>query len=389
MDLEQKVDLLVNGAEYDVCSVQRAGPVRPDRTGSPGYSPFDVTRWITPVIRADGRPLPVLKILLTNACQKDCYYCGTRAGRDFRRVAFQPDELARLFDQLYRAGAVQGLFLSSGVVGQGDYTQERMVAVAEILRTRYDFRGYIHLKLMPHASPAAVEQAMRLADRVSVNLEAPTPERLARLTSAKNLNVDLLAPLRAAKAIAEAQGSRVSRTTQFVVGPAGESDRELLTCSQQLYRELGLARAYYSAFRPVPDTPLEDLPPTPLIRQHRLYQADFLLRQYGFSADELPFDQDGNLPATQDPKLLWALRHPERFPVEINRAGRHELLRVPGIGPRSTERIVAARRQERLRSLGALSALGVDTRRAAPFVLLDGRRPPLQLELWEAGSPAG
>lgn len=376
MDLEQKVDLLVDGAEYDVCQAYPAPP---------RHSLSDVTRWITPVIRADGRPLPVLKILLTNACQNDCYYCGTRAGRDFRRVAFQPDELARLFDQLYRAGAVQGLFLSSGVVGRGDYTQERMIATVEILRSRYGFRGYVHLKLMPHASPAAVEQVMRLADRVSVNLEAPAPERLARLTGAKDLNADLLAPLRAAKLVADAQGIRVSRTTQFVVGPAGESDRELLTCSQRLYRELGLARAYYSAFRPVPDTPLESLPPTPAIRQRRLYQADFLLRQYGFSADELPFDQDGNLPANQDPKLLWVLCHPERFPVEVNRAGRHELLRVPGIGPRSAERILAARRQGRLRSLDALAALGVDTRRAAPFVLLGGQRSPVQLELWEAG----
>jgi len=377
MDLERKLDLLVDGAEYEVCE---ACP------SLPRHSLPEVARWITPLVRADGRPIPVLKILLTNACENDCYYCGTRAGRDFRRTAFQPDELARLFDQLHRASAVQGLFLSSGVVGRGDYTQERLVATAEILRSRYGFRGYIHLKLMPHAGPAAVEQAMRLANRVSVNLEAPTPERLARLSRAKDLDADLLAPLRVAKAIAEERGLRVSRTTQFVVGAAGESDRELLLRSQELYRELGLARVYYSAFRPVPDTPLENLPPTPPIRQHRLYQADFLLRQYGFSADELPFDEHGNLPADQDPKLLWALRHPERFPVEVNRAGRHELLRVPGIGPRSAERILAARRQGRLRSLRALSVLGVDTRRAAPFVLLEGRRPPRQLELWEAGA---
>jgi predicted DNA-binding helix-hairpin-helix protein len=373
MDVEQKLDLLVQGAEYEACSAYPANP-RP--------APDDVTRWITQVVRGDGRPMPVLKILQTNACARDCFYCPFRAGRDYRRVAFKPEELARLFYQLYHARLVEGLFLSSGIVGRGEYSQEQMVATVEIVRRKYDFRGYVHLKLMPNASPAAIERAMQLANRVSVNLEAPNAERLARLTGTKDFEAGLLGPLRIARRIADRDGLRVSQTTQLVVGAAGESDREILERSTQVYRELGLSRVYYSAFSPVPDTPLENLPATPPIREHRLFQADFLLRQYGFSVDELGFDAGGNLPADLDPKTAWALRHPDRFPLDVNRASREELLRVPGIGPRSAERILSRRCQGRLRSPADLSALGVQVHRATPFVLLDGPRPPVQLPLW-------
>lgn len=374
MDSSAKLDLLTQDAAFEGCESCPSNPAQ--------HRQDDVSSWITHVLRPDGRTLPVLKILQTNACEKDCYYCPMRRGRDYRRVTFTPDELAQAFDELHRRRLVEGLFLSSGVISKNDFAQERIVATAEILRSKYRFRGYIHLKLLPNASPAGIERALHLADRVSVNLEAPTQTHLDRLSRTKNLEADLLAPLRLAQRLTQAQGFRVSRTTQLVVGAAGESDRDIVSRAEQVYHELGLSRIYYSAFRPVPNTPLENLPPTPAMRQHRLYQADFLLRQYGFTFDDFGFDETGNLPLERDPKITWALRHSDLFPVEINRAAREELLRVPGIGPRSADRILRQRRQGHLRDLGDLRRTGADANRAAPFVSLDGRRPPIQLTLW-------
>jgi predicted DNA-binding helix-hairpin-helix protein len=260
-----------------------------------------------------------------------------------------------------------------------------MLATVELLRHKYAYRDYIHLKIMPGAERAQVEQALQLADRVSVNLEGANPERLASLAPRKDFEGELLEAMRWVRGISRAQGPLVKRpsmVTQFVVGPAGESDRELLTTVDRLYRHLKLARAYYSGFNPVPDTPLAGAARTPAIRQHRLYQADWLLRFYHFALDELPFDPGGALPVEVDPKLAWARQHLSERPVEVNRAGRRELLRVPGIGPRSADAILRARRQGCLRDLASLRTLGALADRAAPFVLLDGKRPPLQLSFW-------
>lgn len=340
-----------------------------------------------------GKRIPMLKTLLTNACERNCYYCPFRAGRDFSRVTFQPTELAALFDRFYRAGMVQGLFLSSGLAGGGVRTQDRLIHTAEILRLRYRFNGYIHLKLMPGAEFAQVERAMQLADRVSVNLEAPTSESLARLAPRKQLVEELVQPMRYVAQIRRTQGgspgswsnpyrSGPSQTTQFVVGPGGETDRELLRTTDYLRRTVGLARAYFSTFRPVPDTPFQDQAAGSDTRERRLYQSDFLLRDYGFRATELIFDDDGNLPLHEDPKLVWAQRHLSHAPVEVNQAERHELLRVPGIGPVGVERILRARQRGRLRTLSDLRKLVSVAERAAPFILLDGRRPVHQLRLW-------
>ncbi|MFQ5344051.1 MAG: radical SAM protein [Anaerolineae bacterium] len=373
MEVEEKVNILGEAAQYDLCST--AGQPLPD-----GH---DLTRFIAHVQPSHGRPMPVLKVLQTNACTKDCYYCPFRAGRPFRREAFKPDELANLTTQMYRARLIKGIFLSSGVVGKGDYTMEKMIATAEILRRKLHFDGYLHLKIMPTASDAAIEAALGLADRVSVNLEAPNAERLSRLTSTKEIEQDLMAPLRRVKQLLDQTRQRVSRTTQFVVGAAGESDQEILTTVNQLYRELGLARAYYSAFRPVPDTPLDGLPAANPKRQDRLYQADALIRLYGFGVEDIELGGDGNLSLVEDPKLSWARRHPEQFPVEINTASRPTLLRVPGIGPTSADRVIRWRRRGRLRSLGELRKAGAVADRASPFITLDGRRPAVQLSFWE------
>ncbi len=373
-DLQQTLNLLGEAAQFDVCS--RAGRPMPD--GKPADA---LERHVEPLIRSDGKRIPVLKVLQTSACAKDCYYCPFRAGRDFRRAAMKPEDLARATDELYRRGKIQGLFLSSGIVGKGEYTQEQIVKTAEILRSVYNFRGYLHLKLMPGSSEAAIERTMALADRVSTNLEAPTAEALERLSGTKDLD-SLLDPLKIAHRVAVSQGKRVSRTTQFVVGPGGESDRDLLARTSELYTAYGLARAYYSAFRPIVNTPLDGLEATPAQREHHLYQADFLMRQYGYAVDELPFDPAGNLPIDQDPKVLWAQTHSDRFPVEVNRAARETLLRVPGIGPLSADRILAARRVRRVQSVEDLARLGVSVKRALPYILLDGKRPPHQLSLF-------
>ncbi len=369
-----KANLLGQAAQYDICTAcgTNASRVRDD-----------IGRWIYPAALPDGRRVSLLKVLLSNACERDCGYCANRAGRDVRRVTFTPDELAATFASLVERRVATGLFLSSAVCGSSDQAMERMLAAVEIVRRRYAFRGYVHLKILPGVQRAAVERAVQLAQRVSVNLEAPNPARLARLSAHKRFEDDLLQRMRwAREAIIHRGVSLSGQTTQFVVGAAGEADRELLATTARLYGELHLARTYFSAFQPVEGTPLDGIAPTPAIREHRLYQSDFLLRQYGFQYGELVFDDAGNLPLTADPKLVWAEHHAEWFPLEVNRADREALLRIPGVGPRSAARILGARRTHTLRALEALHRLGVDTRRAAPFLLLAGRRPPTQLTLW-------
>lgn len=350
---------------------------------APAGLPSDLSGFIHYAATPGGKRIALLKTLLTSACDRDCFYCAFRAGRDCPRATFTPDELARLFLQLHQRGIAEGLFLSSSILGGGPHTQDRLIAAAEILRQRYGFRGYIHLKIMPGAERDQVAAAMRLANRVSVNLEAPNDRRLAALAPHKQFADELLRRLRWIEELRrEMPGPAPSATTQFVVGAAGESDLELLHVTAFLYRHLGLARAYFQAFRPVPGTPLEAHPPTSPQREHRLYQASFLLRDYGFSVEELPFRPDGNLPLETDPKLAWAREHLAGAPVEVNRAGRETLLRVPGIGPQGADRLIAARRRGRLRDLQDLRALGIAADRAAPFILLDGRRPARQLSLF-------
>jgi predicted DNA-binding helix-hairpin-helix protein len=289
------------------------------------------------------------------------------------RAGFEPEELARTFMDLERRGLVQGLFLSSGVRDDAERAQQRMIEAVDILRHRYAYRGYVHLKILPGVSDAAIEASMRLASRVSVNLEAPTVEHLQTIAPDKHLREELLRPLQRASELCAQGLARSGLTTQFVVGGAGESDRHILQSSDWLYRHYGLRRAYYASFRPVPNTPLSEVPPCAPVRELRLYQADALLTDYGFEVQEMPFGNDGTLPTDLDPKLAHALAHPERYPLEVNTASPEELLRVPGLGPAGVERVLAARRERAVLSPGALRRLGVRAGQTTGFLMFNGR----------------
>jgi predicted DNA-binding helix-hairpin-helix protein len=356
---------------------------------TPAALQHKVTLGIQSAVMPGGKRLPLLKTLLTSACERDCYYCPFRARRNFRRVTFKPEEMARVFVELHQAGTADGLFLSSGIAGGGVRTQDRLLDTAALLRRRHAYRGYLHLKLMPGVEREQVLQAMRLADRVSINLEAPNTERLQHLAPHKIFFDELLQPLQWAEDIRRTlparqtpRGRWPSLVTQFVVGGAGESDREILTTTTYVTQQLHLQRVYFSAFSPVPDTPMEQHPSENPWREHRLYQAALLLRDYGFALGDLPFTPDSRLPLDVDPKLSWAQTHLHATPVEVHRADRHELLRVPGIGPKGADAILRARRHGSFRDLGDLRRLGVLANRAAPFILLNGKPPEQQLRLF-------
>lgn len=354
------------------------------------------TLGITRAIMPGGKTITLLKTLLTSACERNCYYCPFRAGQNYRRATFTPDEMADTFMDMHRAGMVEGLFLSSGIIKGGITTQDKLIDTAQILRRKHEYRGYMHLKIMPGAQEDQIRRSMQLASRVSVNLEGPNDHRLALLAPKKSFMQELVEPLKFIEQIRRTEAPVgtwhtmspghlpdrwPSSTTQFVVGAVGESDLELLVTSAFLYKNAGLSRTYYMAFRPVPGTPLEEIPPEDPWRQHRLYQASFLLRDYGFDLEELPFGQQGNLALTTDPKHTWALENLSQSPVEVNRADRELLLRIPGIGPIGARSILQARRANKFRDLNDLRVIGVNPNRPAPFVLLDGKRPDHQLRL--------
>jgi predicted DNA-binding helix-hairpin-helix protein len=371
--LASSLAALTQAAKHDLaCS---CGQGQPRQRGDDGL-------WIYPAALPSGRRVPVLKVLQASGCERSCIYCVERCGGHGRAVSLAPEQLASAFAELYRGGRVVGLFLSSAIRGGAVATMDRMLASAELLRARHAFRGYVHLKMIPGSRPDQIERAMALATRVSVNMEAPTAAHLARIAPGKQWEEQILAPMRqVACAIARGRFARGGQTTQLVVGAAGESDRDIVGAADRGYRELALARVYYSAMQPRAGTPVAERAPIPFAREHRLYQVDFLLRSYGFSLDEIHFDQAGDLPLYTDPKTLWAERHPERFPVEINRADLHELVRIPGIGPRSAKRLLQMRRQQRLRDVTALREAGAAWKVASPFVLLDGKPAQRQMRL--------
>jgi len=329
---------------------------------------------------------PILKTMLTTACERNCYYCPFRAGRaKTQRMTITPDDMAKAFIALHQGRAVDGLFLSSGIIKGSISTQDKLIDTTEIIRRKYSYRGYIHLKIMPGVEDDQLYRAMQLADRISVNLEAPTQERLNALAPKKNLDGELLNMLRLAAQIRrDHPDEKLARTvTQFVVGAVGDTDLELLSLTSGLHRHLGLTRAYFSAFHPILQTPLENVAPTDSIREFRLYQSSFLLRDYGWEVEDLPFGDGGNLPTTVDPKQAWADAHLRDNPVDLRTAERAQLLRVPGIGPKSADAILKSRIRGAITDLSQLRKIGIAApEKAAPYVLIDGRRPPVQQRLF-------
>ncbi|MDE2907942.1 MAG: radical SAM protein [Chloroflexota bacterium] len=331
-------------------------------------------------------PKAVMKSMMTTACERNCNYCVFRAGRaKTKRVTFSPDEMASAFQTLEGAGKVDGLFLSSGIIKGSVTTQDKIIDTAEIIRNRQGYRGYIHLKIMPGIEYDQLYRSMQLADRVSVNLEAPTSERLAALAPKKIFIEELVQMLQWAQQIRQDHRHEklASSVTQFVVGAVGDTDLELLSMSDKLYSQAKLARVYYSAFGPVPGTPFENLPATEAIREFRLYQSSFLLRDYTWDVEELPFLRDGNLRADVDPKQAWADEHLLHQPIEIMRAEREQLLRIPGVGPIGANAIISARRRGNLTELVHLKQIGIRTpHKLAKYVLLNGQQPVRQLNLF-------
>lgn len=393
MEIESKLTILGEAARYDV-SCSSSGASRPGRKGNVGSAaPAGICHSWTD----DGRCLSLLKVLMSNACEYDCLYCANRRTNDIPRATFQPAELAELVIAFYRRNYIEGLFLSSAVAGGPDATMERMNAAVRLLREVHRFNGYIHMKIVPGASSVLVEEAGQLADRLSVNMELCTTRSLEALAPQKS-PLAIAAPMRyvADRWLAGREESQrfrsaqrfapAGQTTQVIVGATPERDVQILGTARRLYEGFGLKRVYYSAYVPVnghPNLPSLFTAP-PLLREHRLYQADWLMRFYGFEAEELANASSPDLDLEVDPKCAWALRHPDQFPVDLNRAELERLLRVPGIGPVSARRIVQARRYRAIR-FEHLSRMGVVVRRASPFVAcpgtLSGMRQPAEAEL--------
>jgi putative DNA modification/repair radical SAM protein len=376
MEVQRKLAILADAAKYDASCASSGAPRRhaaPGR-GMGSTTGMGICHSYTP----DGRCVSLLKILLTNFCLYDCVYCINRRSSDVPRARFLAEEVVALTLSFYRRNYIEGLFLSSGIIQSADYTMEQLVKVARSLRLDHEFQGYIHLKTIPEASPELIEAAGRYADRLSVNIELPSHDALAELAPEKS-EVSIKRAMGAIRLkLDEARdgGARAPRfspsgqSTQLIVGAEPSTDATILTAADTLYRSYGLKRVYYSAFSPIPHSSsrLPNQSP-PLQREHRLYQADWLLRFYEFSTVELTSAMPrGQLDLWVDPKTAWALANRDRFPVDVNQAERHELLRVPGLGVRVVKRILASRRHRRLR-FADLRALGASLRRARHFLV--------------------
>lgn len=383
MNLLDKLTILTDAAKYDA-SCTSSGVIRGSRPGMIGNTSSSIAGCCHS-FSADGRCISLLKVLMTNYCVYDCKYCINRRSNDTRRTAFTPRELAELTIQFYRRNYIEGLFLSSGVLRDPDYTTLRMIETLRLLRREFAFNGYIHAKAIPGTSLELVQQLGYLADRLSVNIELPSQKGLAALAPDKS-KAAILAPMR----LIEARGRQnkeelvkyrhapafapAGQSTQLIVGATEDSDRHILHLTESLYDRYRLKRVFYSAYVPVVENPLLPALHTkpPLLREHRLYQADWLLRFYGFRADELLDDQHPNFDPMLDPKCYWAITHPEQFPVEIMTADLGRLLRVPGIGPTGARRILSARRTGLLH-FDDLKKMGIVLKRAQFFILCGGR----------------
>jgi putative DNA modification/repair radical SAM protein len=376
MNIQQKLEILADAAKYDA-SCASSGAKRSGNGQGIGHSNgMGICHSFTP----DGRCVSLLKILLTNFCTYDCVFCVNRVSSDIRRARFTPEEVVKLTLDFYKRNYIEGLFLSSGIIQSPDYTMEQLIQVAKMLRGVHKFGGYIHLKAIPGASEALVREAGLWADRLSANIELPTQQDLVQLAPEKKSAVieSTMAQIHARKEEADEDRRKLAsapkfaaagQSTQMVVGATATSDRQILTTATHLYGRYKLRRIYYTGFSPYPEADARlPLQATPMMREHRLYQSDWLMRYYGFDASELTTPESPDLSLTEDPKTTWAKSHPEFFPVDVNAAPREALLRVPGIGYRNVERILRIRKYHRL-LLEDLRKLHVRVKNALPYLI--------------------
>lgn len=363
MELIDKVAMLASAAKYDICAAVSCPS--PGGKGMSDLARIPVCHSFTP----DGRCVSLLKILQTNACKNNCQYCVNRSSNQIPRLHISPEELACMFMEFYKRNYVEGLFLSSGIQDNSTKSMQDMIKTADILRSKYQYQGYIHLKILPGTDAETIHRAALLSNRLSINIEAPTQKKLRQIAAEKDMIQDVLSPMALIQKEEAAGHLSSGHTTQFVVGASQESDREILHTALWLYQHRKLRRAYFSAFIQT-EAPLSR---ALRLREHRLYQADFLYRMYHFSAEELVYNTEGNFDVTMDPKLSLAIARIHTFPVEINQASYHDLLRVPGIGPTSARRIVKVRKEGRILHASELKNLGIVLRRAKPFITLNGK----------------
>jgi putative DNA modification/repair radical SAM protein len=388
LDLRQKLEILADAAKYDA-SCASSGTAKRNSKGSPKGIGSTEGMGICHAYAPDGRCISLLKILLTNSCVFDCHYCINRKSSNVRRARFTPEEVVRLTLDFYKRNYIEGLFLSSGIIRSPDYTMEQIVRVAQSLREEHHFRGYIHLKTIPDADPDLVHQAGLFADRVSINVELPTVAGLTRLAPEKSAP-RIEGAMRRVRGDIEDAGDAVKRyrsapkyapagqSTQMIVGADAATDSDIIGRASGLYDRFQLRRVYYSAFSPIPDaSAVLPLQRPPLMREHRLYQSDWLMRFYDYKPGEVADAADpatGMLPLDIDPKLAWALKFRDRFPIDVNRAPREALLRVPGLGVKAVDAIVAARRWRRLH-LADVARLTVSIAKVRPFLIAEDWRP--------------
>lgn len=370
MDTIEKLKILSEDSQYDLACACGTRKVDRRKRGLDG-------KWLYPVTLPNGGYSVILKTLLSNACRNDCKYCPLRSGANLRRCTLQPDEVANVFMEYVKRKKVFGLFLSSSVIGSPDHTMDRINAVARILRYKHDYRGYIHLKIIPGASDAAIEDSFSLASTVSLNIETPGKDRFKVLSGKKDYEQDIIRPLKFMSKLTQAGNrfERVKCTTQFIVGASDETDSEIVDYTFGLYKQLNFKRVYFSAYQKglgSPEIPGESQsllsPEKTFVREHRLYQVDFLIRRYGFKNDDILFDKTGNLRLDKDPKQLWADSHPEFYPVRINMADRETLLRVPGLGPHTVSMILKARQGGKISRLEALGIKGKRLEKVKSYV---------------------
>ncbi len=390
LDVRQKLEILADAAKYDASCASSGTAKRHSKDGKGLGSTEGMG--ICHAYAPDGRCISLLKILLTNSCIFDCHYCINRKSSNVRRARFTAKEVVDLTIAFYKRNYIEGLFLSSGIIGSSNYTMEQLVEVARSLREDHLFRGYIHLKTIPDADPALVAEAGRHADRISINVELPTATGLKRLAPEKSADRIAGAMGEMKHAILDARDASkryksapryapAGQSTQMIVGADAATDADIVHRASGLYDAFGMRRVYYSAFSPIPDaSAILPLRRPPLMREHRLYQSDWLMRFYGFApAEVVSATTEGMLPLDIDPKLAWALKFREQFPVDINRAPKAMLLRVPGLGTRAVGRILTSRKWRRLR-LDDVARLTVSIAKLRPFILTDDWRPTLLLD---------